>query len=275
MKKRELSDEENEQLAKSAREALGIDEQLRPNLIDILDSAKRIRMIVDYITVPDEIMGTVRGRFDPNAGILYLSESTRAGAEANVPHDCFTIAHELAHRLLKHERPRNRNSVKTVAEKLSPTIRAEDRAAERLAAAFLAPYHRSDFNVETTAQQIEARFNLSFEAARIRREEFARMFRRAHDLEREVPPGVIDFQNELRKRGRSAPNAFSQLAKSKAASLASSEDRRRNLSSAEPAPTYDDRPCPHCTRRTLMLIGVKYVCNSADCGFVGDFPDGD
>jgi hypothetical protein len=185
------------------------------------------------------------------------------------PRSLFTVAHEISHALLGHKTLRNRSHVKSLVEKAAPSIAVEERDAERLAAAILSPFHLSGFTLQTTAVEIAERFGLSNKAGEIRREEFARMYRRQHRIERELPDFVIDFQEELRKRNRT-------VARSPLPPVAGLEAARRSSSqTVATAPTYDERPCPNCRNRTLTLLGARFSCNAPGCHFFGDLPDGD
>jgi hypothetical protein len=70
------------------------------------------------------------------------------------------------------------------------------------------------------------------------------MYRRQHRIERELPDFVIDFQEELRKRNRTARSPLPPVAGLEAA-------RRSSSQTVATAPTYDERPCPNCRNRTL------------------------
>ena len=127
----ELYDEDFEKIAWKARASLGIDEQLRFDPIGALEAAKRIGLIVDWQILPDEIMGEVRGHYDPEKKVIYLSKGSQEGAARMAPRDGYTVAHELAHRLLNHARPRNRSAVLSKIERIHPRTRRriEQRSA--------------------------------------------------------------------------------------------------------------------------------------------------
>jgi hypothetical protein len=196
------SDEGFEELAKHFREALGIDDYLAPDPDDFLRRLKHRGYIKDYVVLPDHDLPDAEAKYDPAQRKIFLRAGTCAGVKQRVPHFCFTIFHEAAHALLRHQHERKRGlSALSRAEKRVDSIRKDENDADHLAAALMAPYHKAAFTPETTPNQIAQRFKLSQKAAEIRHAEFSRIYRRANNLKRPLPKGVADFLHEQRRRG--------------------------------------------------------------------------
>lgn len=141
-------DDDLEAAARMLRIKLGIDDQLRPDMITVVIKLKDHGMIANYVRVPDEDMPDDEAFFDPQSRLLHLREGTFCAANAMYTYSeierrraRYTIAHEIAHITLGHEGIRYRGKSGAVAEKLVHKIRRQEREAERFAAAFLAPAH--------------------------------------------------------------------------------------------------------------------------------------
>jgi Zn-dependent peptidase ImmA (M78 family) len=266
------TDEDYERLATQARANLKIADQLRLTGSQLLDAAKERDLIGDYVVLPDSLMANAGGHFDPERRVICITETVWAGSNSGVPRCLYTVAHELSHALLGHTKSRNRSHVRSASEIAAPPIARDERAAERLAAALLAPFCLAEFSLETTTGEIADRFGLSPSAAAIRREEFARMYRRIHNIPRPLPQVVVDFQEESRKRGRSARVIARPAARQLSATAVTTRNSGRDVANT---PHYDEHPCPKCGKQMLLAIGVKYLCDNNDCGYVGDLTDGD
>jgi|SRR5713101_8995162 len=160
-----LEDEDFERAAQILRVKFGIDDQLRLDVIDVLRKLKHHGQIVDYVRVPDMSLPDAEAQYDPDKGIIYLRESTYLAAQRGDSRARWTVAHEVGHVALNHQRTRNRSSASRSIEKIAQTIRRDEAQAHRFAAALLAPFHRANFSLQTTAQQVAMRFDISLAAA--------------------------------------------------------------------------------------------------------------
>jgi Zn-dependent peptidase ImmA (M78 family) len=177
------SDEGFEQLARTIRVELGIDDQTKVDPIAFLRRLKHAGYIIDYVRLPDSCLPDAEGKYNPEAKKIYLRESAYNGAENGNPRDCFTIFHEGAHALFGHQYERKRSSTaQAQVEKRVPSIRKDETDADKLAISIMAPLHKAEFTLQTTQAQIAARFGLSSKAASRRYNEFAALFRRANKL---------------------------------------------------------------------------------------------
>lgn len=136
-----------EATARRLRLLLGIDGQLRPDMITVIFKLKRHGLIKNYIRMPDAQMKGSEAYYDPNSRLLHISERTFRAA--NDLSNCstterrrarYTIAHEVGHIVLGHSEIRHRGE--SNAYRKSAKGNAQDeREAEQFAAAFLAPAH--------------------------------------------------------------------------------------------------------------------------------------
>lgn len=196
-----LPDEDFERKARKMRVALGIDDQLCPDVIDVVQKLKHRGSITDYVRVPDHLMQEAEAKFDPCDRKLYLRESTYCAARKCEPRARWTVAHEIGHIALHHDRARNRSTLPTEIEQIAPTIRRDETQAHKFAAAFLAPYHRANFSLEMTSNEVAKLFGISLPAATRRVQELGRIYRKLRGIQRPLPKGVVDFLAEAQRKG--------------------------------------------------------------------------
>jgi len=141
-------EEDVEAAARKLRILLGIDDLLRPDMITVIYKLKHHGMIRDYLRVPDADMPDNEAYFDSAEKMLYVRESTFRAANALYTYADserrrarYTIAHEVAHVALGHQGIRHRGDSSAILKRFTRQVRVDERAAERFAAAFLAPAH--------------------------------------------------------------------------------------------------------------------------------------
>ena len=110
-------DEDIERVPRQLRIKLGIDDQLRPDMITVIIKLKDQGIIKNYVRVPDHEMPDDEACFDSKDRLLYLRESTFCAANAMYTHSeterrraRFTIAHEIGHIALGHQGLRHRGA---------------------------------------------------------------------------------------------------------------------------------------------------------------------
>ena len=103
------SDEGLEQLARTVREELDIDDIMKVDSIEFLRLLKHKGCIKDYVRLPDSDLPDAEAKYDPDDDKIYLRKSVSSHAEKGVPHDRFTVFHEGAHALLGHQHERKRS----------------------------------------------------------------------------------------------------------------------------------------------------------------------
>jgi Zn-dependent peptidase ImmA (M78 family) len=242
----DTDDEVWEKLANAWREAAGQSGSARLNPIGFVRWLKQTGVIKDYVRVPDGALPTAKGEYNPDEGIIYYRESTWSGAEHQDPHDEWSLIHETTHAILKHKEIRYR-ALATARNYLSSSTNRDEAHANRLTASLIAPFDKADFKPGTTVNDLRRRFNLSHEAAKRRLEEFERIYRRRNGIRRPLPPGVVDFLEEQRRKGYKVTSldGLGQLG-------------------PEPAKRYEGDPCPVCQKFRLLRNGIGVHCDN--CG---------
>lgn len=245
------SDEGFEQLAKTARNELGIDDLVKVDAIDFLRRLKHAGYIRDYVRLPDACLPDDQAKYNPGDKKIYIRESVYSGAANDNTQHRFTVFHEGAHALLGHQYERKRSfSAKAKIVKKVPSIRRDEGDADKLAAAIMAPFDKANFTLETTPAAIANRFGLGPKASSIRCGEFAGIYRRANNLKRPLPKGVSDFLSEQRRRGY----LVTSLPPEEVAAMKPVQDQY----------TGDACPNPSCGEFKMVRNGTAMRC--AACG---------
>ena len=242
----DANDDSWEKLANDWREAAGQNGSPRLNPIGLVRWLKHSGTIRDYVRVPDSASPTAKGEYDPHAGVIYLTESTWRGAERGIPHDEWSVVHECAHAILGHKEIRYRASAEA-RNHLSWNTNRDEAQANRLTASLIAPFDKAAFKPGMTIIEVSKKFNLSLPAATKRLEEFERTYRRRNGIRRPLPPGIIDFLTEQKRKGH------------KVTSL-------NGLEHLAPVPIrqYEGDPCPNCQKFMLVRNGIGIRCDN--CG---------
>jgi Zn-dependent peptidase ImmA (M78 family) len=195
------SDEDYDQIARILREELGVDDEIELDVIDALRRMKHQGYLRDFVCLPDSDLPDAEAKFVAEERRVYLRDTVFRAAERGEPHARFTIVHEMAHGALFHQHTRKRGIAVGPFERRVSSIRRDEGQADKLAAALLAPFHRAAFNLSTTAAQLADRFGLSASMSKARVEELGGIYRRRYNIQRELPPGVVDFLVARRAEG--------------------------------------------------------------------------
>jgi Zn-dependent peptidase ImmA (M78 family) len=245
------SDEDFEELAKVVRADLDIDDQVQLDAIELLKRLKRQGYIADYVRVPDEAMLDAEAKYNGAERKIFIRESVYQGAEDWKDHYRFTITHECAHALLNHQHERKRSFSRQAAfEKKIPSIRSDESEADRLAAAIISPFHKANFSLSTTIEQVKERFDLSEPAAKARLQTLSRIYRRRYNLPRPLPPGVIDLLAQRRREGH----------------IVTSLPPEEIVAIRVRRPEYTGDACPVCGAFKMIRVGLHMKCDSPTCG---------
>jgi len=201
-----FEEEDLEAAADTTRLKLAIHDQLRPDMMTVIVKMKHLGMIKNYRRVPDDKMPYDEAIFDAIDGVLIIPERTFSAMNRGEPRAVMTIAEEVGHIALGHSGVRHRTTGDPAdrrpdPEKLDPKIRREEAQARRFAAAFLAPRELAGVVTDSSAADLAKRFNLSAQAARIRKDEIDRLHRRKHGIKRSPPHGVEKFLREAKAKG--------------------------------------------------------------------------
>jgi len=246
------SEEDYEQIATTVRVAVDLDHRVKLDVVEFIRRLKHHGYISDYVRVPDATLPDAEAKYIGQDRKIFVRESVFQRAERSDVHCRFSIVHECSHAIFEHQFERKRSLLGRSAapEMRVPSVRREEVQADKLAAVLLAPFHRVDFSLQITAEQLEKRFGLSRPAARLRLEEMARIFRRRHQLLRPLPTGVIDFLAARRAEGHSVTSL-------PAVELVSLQVRHPNY-------TGDACPNPICGQFTMIRKGTSLFCDT--CG---------
>lgn len=241
------SDEDYDRIAKTLREELGVDGDVWLDVLGALRRMKHCGYLGDYVCLPDREMPDAEAKFVPDERKIYLREGTYQAAERDEPHARFTVAHEIAHCALYHQHIRKRGIAVGAFERKVFSISRDEKQADKFAAAFLAPSHRAAFNLTTAPSQLAQRFGLSAPMAKARVEELAGMYRRRHNIRRELPPGVVDFL----------------VAKSREGYSVTSLPPEDIVAMRVRQPKYEGEVCPNpnCQQFKMIRVGTYLKCD--------------
>lgn len=244
------SDEDYDQIARVLREELGVDDDIWLDIIDTLRRMKYRGYLRDFICLPDSDLPDAEAKFVAEERRVYLRDYIFKAAERGEPHARFTVAHEIAHCALFHQHTRKRGIAVGLFERKVFSIRRDETQADKLAAAILAPFHRAAFNLSTTPTQLANRFGLSARMSKARTEELAGIYRRRHNIQRELPPGVVDFLAARRAEGYPITSLPSE-------DIVTMTVRQ---------PKYEGEPCPNpnCREFKMIRVGTHLKCDA--CG---------
>jgi Zn-dependent peptidase ImmA (M78 family) len=202
-----LEIEDLESIADATRGKFGFwGQSSPPDMMTIIVKMKRLGMIKNYRRVRDRDMPHDESTYDSIDKILLIPDRTFSAMNRGDPRAQMTLAEEIGHIALGHKGVRHRTTDESVTgrpdpEKIDKTIRREEAHARRFAAAFLAPRAFVDDPREMSAEELASRFNLSLTAAKIRKEELERLFRREHNIKRPLPQGVFHFLKDAKSKG--------------------------------------------------------------------------
>jgi len=239
------TDEHWEVIASAWRKAANQSDSVRLDAPEFVRWLKREGYIKDYVCVPDRDLPGASGKFE--GGVAFYRQSTWAAADEGDPHSAWTLVHEGCHGICKHQGVRYRAHELQIRV-LSANSGEEEFEANRLTACILAPFDKAEFKPGMSADEIAARFGLSRESAKLRLQEFERLYRRQRGMPRPLPPGIIDFLAKQERKGFRVTSL--------------SEEHRRLLPTAKPS--YDGDPCPSCGALALIRTGVGRSCH--ECG---------
>ena len=196
---RHVTDDEIEQRVKVLRKEIGLQNQLRPDMMTVIQKLTASFRHFTYQRVPDSEMPDAEAQWNAGKGLLRMRESVVGAMQRGEPRARMTIANEIGHFAMRHSGVRNRSTALTTAKRHLLEVKKEESEARRFAAMFLAPNYL--LSSTDTVEDIMDRFGMSFEAAMIRKGEFDAFQRRASGQRRELPSVVVDYLKEAQRRG--------------------------------------------------------------------------
>ena len=196
---RHVTDEEIEQRVRVLRREIDLLNQMRPDMMTVIQRLRTSFRHFAYQQIPDSEMPHAEAQWDARKGVLRIRESIIAAMQRGEPRARMTIANEIGHFALRHSGARSRSATQATAGRLLLEAKKEESEARRFAAMFLAPNYL--LSSTDTVEDIVDRFGMSFEAAMIRKGEFDAFQRRASGQRRELPSIVVDYLKDAQKRG--------------------------------------------------------------------------
>jgi Zn-dependent peptidase ImmA (M78 family) len=194
------TDEELEAVARNFLKKIGLEYQVRPDMMTIISKLKHEVRSFKYERVPDEKLPHAEAQWLSDDFVLKMRESVFVQMQQGQPRARMTIAHELSHYLLKHKGLLNRSTQKTMSEIAVPLVRRQESEARRLGPVILAPEYLVPEGA--TADDIARMFGLSAEAASYRKDEIGAVRRRASGQGRPLPASIANYLEEAKRRGR-------------------------------------------------------------------------
>lgn len=193
------TDEELEERGRKFLRRIGMENVVRPDLMTILAKIKHLDRGFNYRRIPNGEMPDAEAQWDSDRCVIRIREGVFVGMQRGTPRDRMSVAHELSHYVAGHQGLLNRSTKKSISEVAVARIRRQESEARRLAAILLAPEHLVP--EEATADEIAMMFGLSAEASTYRKEEVDRVRRRRRGTRRDLPPDVLDYLTEAKRRG--------------------------------------------------------------------------
>jgi uncharacterized protein DUF955 len=196
---RHATDEEIEQRVRILRQEIDLQNQMRPDLMAVIERLTTSFRHFAYQQVPDSEMPDAEAHWDARKGVLRMRESIAGAMQRGEPRARMTIANEIGHFALRHAGVRGRSPTQAAAGRRLLEAKKEESEARRFAAMFLAPNYL--LSSTDTVDDIMNNFGMSFEAAMIRKGEFDAFQRRASGQRRELPSIVVDYLKDAQRRG--------------------------------------------------------------------------
>jgi uncharacterized protein DUF955 len=196
---RHVTDDEIEQRVRVLRREIDLLDQMRPDMMTVIQRLRTSFRHFAYQRIPDSEMPHAEAHWDARKGVLRIRESIIAAMQRGEPRARMTIANEIGHFAMRHAGARSRSVTQTTAERLVLEAKKEESEARRFAAMFLAPNYL--LSSTDTVDDIMNNFGMSFEAAMIRKGEFDAFQRRASGQRRELPSVVVDYLKDAQRHG--------------------------------------------------------------------------
>lgn len=194
------TDEDLEAVARNFLKKIGLEYQVRPDMMTVIAKLKHVVPSFNYERVPDVEMPNAEAQWLSEDFVLKMRESVFVEMQRGQARARMTIAHELSHYLLRHKGLLNRSTQKTMSEIAVPLVRRQESEARRLGPVILAPEYLVPEGA--TAEEIISMFGLSAEAASYRKDEIDAIRRRARGQGRPLPTSIANYLDESKRRGR-------------------------------------------------------------------------
>jgi Zn-dependent peptidase ImmA (M78 family) len=261
------SDHALEEIALYWRRKLGVEHQFVPDICAVLQLLPRYVEGFDIQVVSEGYLRGYEAYTDCPANKVFVGISTWNRLQSGEARARMTIAHEIAHIVLKHSGNRFRQAGDTVRRIVPEREAIEELEAKRFAGYFLAPSHLvTRFK---SRSQICAALQISTEAAEMRLSQM-QSTEKAGSRPR-LPSKVVDFLEEKKKRGHKVESLLllrdGERSNVPAVPILTSPDRLTGASANPPSRGFLTQPCAECENSTLFKDGTNYTCGT--CGETG------
>ncbi|MET0530169.1 MAG: hypothetical protein ABW003_17840, partial [Microvirga sp.] len=136
---RHVTDDEIEQRVRVLRREIDLLDQMRPDMMTVIQRLRTSFRHFAYQRIPDSEMPHAEAHWDARKGVLRIRESIIAAMQRGEPRARMTIANEIGHFAMRHAGARSRSVTQTTAGRLVLEAKKEESEARRFAAMFLAP----------------------------------------------------------------------------------------------------------------------------------------
>jgi Zn-dependent peptidase ImmA (M78 family) len=193
------TDEQLEEIGCNFLRRIGLERQVRPDMMTVISKLKRVETTFNYRRVPDKDMPDAEAEWNSEATEIAMRESVFMGMQHGDPHPRFVVFHELSHYVLGHRGTRNRIASSQVRQYSAAQVKHEETEASRLAVIIMAPEYLVPEGA--TADDIASQFGMSLTAAILRKEEIDRIRRRRRGELRPLPASVKELLRNARDQG--------------------------------------------------------------------------
>jgi Zn-dependent peptidase ImmA (M78 family) len=193
------TDEQLEELGRNFLCRIGLEYQVRPDVMTVINKLKRVEPSFNYRRVPDKDMPHAEAEWNSEATEVAMRESVFTGMQHGDTHPRFVVFHEISHYALGHKGTRNRISNSQVRQYSAAQVKHEETEASRLAVIIMAPEYMVPEGA--SADDIASQFGVSLTAAIIRKEEIDRIRRRSRGELRPLPESVKELLRNARDQG--------------------------------------------------------------------------
>jgi Zn-dependent peptidase ImmA (M78 family) len=192
--------DELEQIAMRIRRAAGLEAVGTFDVVDVTENQLPVTFPgLKLIRVHDEQLPYAEAEANASTNTILVRESIYQKATEWNPRARMIIMEEVCHIALGHHGPRFRRHGTLGKVAYSQAEKRDEHEARQLAALLLAPTFYA--KQCSSPEEIVERFFISAEAAEYRWEEVQRAKRRETGTPRALPPVVIDFLREQKRRG--------------------------------------------------------------------------
>jgi Zn-dependent peptidase ImmA (M78 family) len=193
------TEEQLEEIGRNFLRRIGLEYQVCPDAMTVINKLKRVETSFNYRRVPDKDMPEAEAEWNSEATEVAMRESVFTGMQHGDSHPRFIVFHELSHYVLGHKGTRNRIVSPLVQQYSAARVRHEESEATRLAVIIMAPEYLIPEGA--TADDIASQFGMSLKAAILRKEEIDRIRRRRRGELRPLPASVKELLRNARDRG--------------------------------------------------------------------------